>query len=116
MLGNINKRLNLVQPLTKADIISERCGVRPLVAKSEMSDESGGDWLQLSRKHEIDIDAKQAHISVFGGKLTDCVNVGDEISEIVSGMGINLPHPEYKWYGEPHPSVREEYILSLIHI
>ena len=25
-------------------------------------------------------------------------------------MGINLPHPEYKWYGEPHPSVREEYI------
>lgn len=113
VLGNINKRLNLVQPLTKADIISERCGVRPLVAKSEMSDmagDAGGDWLQMSRKHEIDIDAKQAHISIFGGKLTDCINVGDEISEIVSGMGINLPHPEYKWYGEPHPSVREEYI------
>lgn len=110
VLGNINKRLNLARPLTKADIISERCGVRPLVAKSEMANDAGSDWLQMSRKHEIDINAAHAHISIFGGKLTDCINVGDEISEIVSGMGIDLPHPEYKWYGEPHPSVREEYM------
>ncbi|MBK7354753.1 glycerol-3-phosphate dehydrogenase/oxidase [Propionivibrio sp.] len=110
VLDNINRRLNLAQPLTKADVISERCGVRPLVIKSSTGGDGGNDWLQMSRKHEIDIDRQQAHISIFGGKLTDCINVGDEISEIVFGMGIELPHREYKWYGEPHPSVREEYM------
>jgi len=29
VLDNINKRLNLPQPLTRADVIAERCGVRP---------------------------------------------------------------------------------------
>ena len=33
VLDNINKRLNLAKPLTEVDIISERCGVRPLVIK-----------------------------------------------------------------------------------
>jgi len=31
VLDNINKRLNLQRPLSRADIIAERCGVRPLV-------------------------------------------------------------------------------------
>lgn len=110
VLGNINKRLDLAQPLTRADIISERCGVRPLVVKSGAAGEASGDWLQMSRKHEIDTNVEHAHVSVFGGKLSDCINVGDEISEIVYAMGVELPHREYKWYGEPHPSVREEYM------
>ncbi|MFZ4536232.1 FAD-dependent oxidoreductase [Propionivibrio sp.] len=110
VLDNINKRLNLAKPLTKTDIIAERCGVRPLVVKTGISGADAGDWLQMSRKHEIDVNRDKAHLSIFGGKLTDCINVGDEVAEIVSGLGIRLPHPEYKWYGEPHPSVREEYI------
>ena len=109
VLDNINKRLNLARPLTPADIIAERCGVRPLVVKAA---DGGGerDWLQMSRKHEIDVNRECAHLSIFGGKLTDCVNVGDEVSEIVRGLGVDLCYPDYKWYGEPHPSVREEYI------
>jgi glycerol-3-phosphate dehydrogenase len=35
VLDNINKRLNLDRPLTCADIIAERCGVRPLVVKAQ---------------------------------------------------------------------------------
>jgi glycerol-3-phosphate dehydrogenase len=110
VLDNINKRLKLRQPLTKADIIAERCGVRPLVVKTGESGAGGRDWLQMSRKHHIDINRSSAHLSVFGGKLTDCVNVGDEISEHVSALGVVLPHADYKWYGEPHPSVRREYM------
>ncbi|MEI7428869.1 MAG: FAD-dependent oxidoreductase [Betaproteobacteria bacterium] len=110
VLGNINKRLNLDKPLTKADIIAERCGVRPLVVKTAGNGGGERDWLQMSRKHEIDFNQDKAHISIFGGKLTDCVNVGNEIAEIVAGMGVRMIYPEYKWYGEPHPSVREEYI------
>jgi glycerol-3-phosphate dehydrogenase len=109
VLDNINKRLNLEQPLTHADVIAERCGVRPLVVKSA-ADGNVRDWLQLSRKHEIDVNRAKAHLSIFGGKLTDCVNVGDEVSNIVAELGVALPHRNYKWYGEPHPSVREEYL------
>ncbi|MCB1776191.1 MAG: FAD-dependent oxidoreductase [Candidatus Competibacteraceae bacterium] len=109
VLDNINKRLNLKQPLTRADIIAERCGVRPLVVKAT-ADGSVRDWLQLSRKHEIDVDQTKAHLSIFGGKLTDCVNVGDEVSDIVAQLGVALPHRDYRWYGEPHASVREEYL------
>ena len=109
VLDNINKRLNLERPLIRADIIAERCGVRPLVIKAK-ADGDIEDWLQLSRKHEIDVDRAQAHLSIFGGKLTDCVNVGDEVSELVAQLGVALPHQGYQWYGEPHPTVREEYL------
>ena len=33
VLDNINKRLNLPKPISDEDIISERCGVRPLVLR-----------------------------------------------------------------------------------
>ena len=109
VLDNINKRLNLEKPLTKDSIIAERWGVRPLVVKSQAEGKTE-DWLQLSRKHEVDIDRQRHHISIFGGKLTDCVNVGNEISDYVKEFGVALPYADYKWYGEPHPSVREEYL------
>jgi glycerol-3-phosphate dehydrogenase len=109
VLDNINKRLNLEKPLTRADVIAERCGVRPLVVKSA-TDDNVRDWLRLSRKHEIDVDRTRAHLSIFGGKLTDCVNVGDEVSDLVAKLGVVLPHRNCQWYGEPPPPVREEYM------
>lgn len=107
VLSNINKRLKLKKPLGKDDIIATRCGVRPLAVKAD----TGGDrdFLQLSRKHAIDTDPDRAHVSIFGGKLTDCLNVGDEVSAIVKGMGIGIPYPDYKWYGEPSNAVRDEF-------
>ena len=107
VLDNINKRLNLDKPLTKDDIIGARCGVRPLAVKSG----AGGnrDFLQLSRKHAIDFNQAEAHLSIFGGKLTDCINVGDEVCDIVNRMGVAVPYEGYKWYGEPPDAVREEF-------
>jgi glycerol-3-phosphate dehydrogenase len=112
VLENINKRLELKRPLTREDIIAERCGVRPLVVKRQAGGdgEAARDWMQLSRKHAIDVDHDQAHVSIYGGKLTDCVNVGNEVSAIAAELGIKLPHPRYRWYGEPHRSVYEEYM------
>lgn len=107
VLDNINKRLKLPKPLTSADIIATRCGVRPLAVKR--GDGAGRDFLALSRKHAIDVQQSDAHISIFGGKLTDCLNVGNEVSEIVRGLGIALPFAEYKWYGEPPDTVRDEF-------
>ena len=110
VLDNINKRLNLPRPLRREDIIAERCGVRPLVIKQGKGGGEARDWLQMSRRHEIDVNPETAHLSIFGGKLTDCVNVGNEVSSIVARLGVALSYPDYKWYGEPHASVREEYM------
>ena len=107
VLDNINKRLRLPHPLTEADIIAERCGVRPLVVSGNGSE--ARDWTQLSRKHAIDIDAPRGRITVFGGKLTDCLNVGEEICAEVRRLGVDLPYPRRGWYGEPEAPIREEY-------
>ncbi|GAB4429774.1 MAG: glycerol-3-phosphate dehydrogenase [Turneriella sp.] len=107
VLKNINKRLKLTRPLTEEDIIAERCGVRPLVVKKGTG--SGKDWVQLSRKHEIEVNEQKKQITIFGGKLTDCLNVGDEVSECAEELGVKLSFPKRRWYGEPHESVREEF-------
>lgn len=108
ILDNINRRLNLNQPLTVEDIIAERCGVRPLAV-------SGGnglaeDFLQLSRRHALEMNMAHQHISIFGGKLTDCLNVGEEVCARVRVLGVDIPQPRFRWYGEPPDAVREEFL------
>ena len=110
VLDNINKRLNLPKPLTEKDIISERCGVRPLVIKSGEKINKNEEWTKLSRKHEIDVDLEKKHISIFGGKLTDCINIGEEICDSLKELGIPLPGKNGKWYGEPDDVIHDEYL------
>ncbi|MDO6692809.1 glycerol-3-phosphate dehydrogenase/oxidase [Aliiglaciecola sp. 3_MG-2023] len=107
ILDNANNLLDLETALTKKDIISERCGVRPLAIKGK-----GGkaDWVQLSRKHAIDTNSETKYMSIFGGKLTDCINVGNEVAKIVKGFGINMPYANKKWYGEPDDSIKKEFL------
>ncbi len=109
VLENVNALLDLDPPLTRDDVIAERVGVRPLAIAGE-----GGtaDWVQLSRKHVIEQSEHHRHLSIFGGKLTDCLNVGDEVVDMVAAMGIVIPYPEHRWYGEPPQSQREEFMLQ----
>lgn len=98
VLKNINQLLDLSKPLTQDDIISERCGVRPLVVK----DDSGiGAWAKLSRKHIIEVNKKDQCLSIFGGKLTDCVNIGEEIAQHLKKCGLSVNPLVSRWYGEP---------------
>ena len=108
VLENINKRLTLAKPLSQDDIISTRCGVRPLAIKDDQGNDR--DFLQLSRKHVVDTNAESAHISIFGGKLTDCLNVGDEIAEEISQLGVTLTDPKFHWYGEPPNPVKQQFM------
>jgi glycerol-3-phosphate dehydrogenase len=111
ILENVNKRLRLSRPLTEADIIAERCGVRPLVVNGGKHGKASGDvdWLEMSRKHAVEVDESRAHVSIFGGKLTDCLNVGEEVAEIVRKLGVELPYRDVRWYGEPPDEIRDEY-------
>ncbi|MFT5135304.1 MAG: glycerol-3-phosphate dehydrogenase [Arenicella sp.] len=106
VLNNINALLNLDDPITQKDIIAERCGVRPLAQKGG---DGVADWVKLSRKHAIDVNQQDKHLSIFGGKTTDCINVGNEVAEIIESMGIELPFQDYKWYGEDDDTVRDEF-------
>ncbi len=107
ILSNANEMLELERPLSEADIIAERCGVRPLAVSGENESK---DWVALSRKHAVDVDFDRRQLSIFGGKLTDCLNLGDEIAGLVGRMGVDRPFSDRKWYGEPDDSVREEFL------
>ena len=109
VLDNINRHLELNPPLTEADIISERCGVRPLVIDPEGTNRDKGDWSSLSRKHAIEIDYNKKQLCIFGGKLTDCLNVGVEIVEAISEMQVGLQLRRSDWFGEPPASEFESY-------
>lgn len=102
ILSNINARLRLPAPLARADVIAERCGVRPLVVPTAGDGGRDQDWTALSRKHVIETDRARRHVSIFGGKLTDCINVGREVVDAVTQLGVAL-EPKVRWYGEGDP-------------
>lgn len=106
VLDNINQLLKLDKPMTRDDIIAERCGVRPLAQKGGAD---VADWVKLSRKHAIDVNHADQHVSIFGGKTTDCINVGNQIAMHAQELGIELPFSDFKWYGEDDDSVRDEF-------
>ena len=107
ILDNVNALLNLDQPLTMADVISERCGVRPLAVKGNSG---SADWVQLSRKHAVDVNTPKRLVSIFGGKLTDCINVGNEIADTIAAFDMPLPNPHAKWYGESSDAHKQTFL------
>ncbi|MBK9435281.1 MAG: glycerol-3-phosphate dehydrogenase/oxidase [Micrococcales bacterium] len=109
LLDQINERLDLQTPLSPRDIIATRSGVRPLVVEADNTTSDDTDWTSLSRKHAMEVDAGQSWITVFGGKLTDCVNIGNEVSTLVKKLGVPLTKDKKSWYGEPPKATREEY-------
>jgi glycerol-3-phosphate dehydrogenase len=109
LLEQINDRLDLPEPLTRDDIIAERCGVRPLVVERGTGDQADEDWTSLSRKHEIERDDDLAVVTVFGGKLTDCLNVGEEVAEEIEALGVSLEEDQGGWYGEPPEATRKDF-------
>ena len=109
LLEQINARLDLERPLTVDDIIAERSGVRPLVVDNDGDDRTDVDWATLSRKHEIEVDEDKNVITIFGGKITDCLNVGEEIAAAVGDLGVALEEDRQEWYGEPGEESRGEF-------
>ena len=120
LLGQINARLDLPTPLTRDDVIAQRTGVRPLVVPTTAgrrswfrrrtdSDHTKVDWTKLSRKHAVESDRRRRIVTVFGGKLTDCLNVGEEIAAAVEALGVPLEPDLRNWFGEPATATRDEF-------
>ena len=121
LLEQINARMNLEKPLEASDVIAERSGVRPLVVKVEgegSDDWRSKEWTSLSRRHEVECDAQRSVVTVFGGKLTDCLNVGAEVASEIESLGVTLEADERNWYGEPDSASRAEFFRQahLMHL
>ena len=121
LLEQINARMNLEKPLEASDVIAERSGVRPLVVKvdGEGSDDwRSKEWTSLSRRHEVECDAQRSVVTVFGGKLTDCLNVGAEVASEIESLGVRLEADQQNWYGEPDSASRAEFFRQahLMHL
>ena len=106
VLDNINQYLNLDKPLTREDIIAERCGVRTLCADTTSEKE---DWIHLSRHHKVECFINSQQINIIGGKLTNCLNVGEEILDKVNQLLQRFP--EFLiWYGEESDDIKESFL------
>ena len=121
LLEQINARMNLEKPLEASDVIAERSGVRPLVVKVEgegSDDWRSKEWTSLSRRHEVECDAQRSVVTVFGGKLTDCLNVGAEVASEIESLGVRLEADQQNWYGEPDSASRAEFFRQahLMHL
>ena len=111
LLDQANARLQLSSPLRAADVIAERCGVRPLIADRGDSG-SARSWTGLSRRHAIESDATAGVISILGGKLSDCLNVGKEVTEAAGRCGLQATKPARPWFGEPPEKVRGRFMMA----
>ena len=123
LLSQINARICRDQPLTTDDIIAERTGVRPLVVtrpqhSGDREDWADVEWTSLSRKHEIETDHERSVVTVFGGKLTDCLNVGAEVAHEIESLGVGLERDARNWFGEPGSESRSEFMRQarLMHL
>ena len=110
VLKQVNAQLGLDNPITKDEIVASRSGVRPLVIDSKQADNQ--DWHQLSRKHVIELEENKRTISILGGKLTDCLNVGQEVVAELQKLGHQVKLPR-KWFGEGSQAKFPELVLLL---
>ncbi len=115
LLDNANRLLQLDHPLTKNEVIAKRCGVRPLVVHKEDTVKDG-EWTSLSRKHKIDVHPEQNMFSIYGGKLTDCINIGNEAAELITSFGLTGFQSLEKWYGEPSAEKHRRFEIDGKHL
>jgi glycerol-3-phosphate dehydrogenase len=109
VLDNINKRLRLDKPLTESR--RDRRALRRASARDREAAE-GKERLDAALPQARDRGRRdRAHVSIFGGKLTDCLNVGQEVYDEVVRLGVTPPYPRRRWYGEPEEA-REEFFYQ----
>lgn len=99
MLSQVEARLlPPAVPLRQA-IIETRVGVRPLAVRRGGGRHAGQDALTLSREHKLDTAADGRYLVVFGGKLTPCRELANQVADRVLGRSRVLASNSI--YGAP---------------
>jgi glycerol-3-phosphate dehydrogenase len=84
LLSELNR--NLHTQVSRDDVISMRCGVRPLVVRNGRKNVEHS--LDLTRGQRVVVDRRLPWISVYGGKLTSCQTLGKKLVRAVKRLGI----------------------------
>ena len=114
VLDNINSKLCQKMQLRTKDIIAERCGVRPLaVSKANINKIKSIDFISLTRKHVIEVDKNKKHLSIYGGKLTDCLNVAKEVSHELAKMNIACANPRTQVKSEDSKTDKDHFFQKV---
>ena len=114
LLEQANARLQLPRALRDDDVIAYRCGVRALVVGA--GEDTDRDWTELSRRHAVEADQRRGTIAILGGKLSDCLNVGEEVVAAARICGLEPAPPSRVWFGEPSKGVRARLHRSAVRV
>jgi len=69
-------------PISRRDVVSVRCGLRPLVVDSRYQRDRYP--LDVSRRQEVFADTRQPWISCYGGKITGCTRMASRVMNLIS--------------------------------
>lgn len=69
------------KPISRSDIVSVRCGIRPLVVDKHYKSDCYP--LDLSRRQEVVQDEDKPWISCYGGKLTGCSRMSAKVLKLI---------------------------------
>lgn len=72
------------RPLARWDIVSVRCGIRPLVVDRDFHADCYP--LELSRRQEVVPDRLRPWVSCYGGKLTGCTRMAERAMRLITGV------------------------------
>ncbi len=72
---------HLKDSITNSPIVSLRCGIRPLAVKKSFNETPYP--LKLSRAFKIDSNKDRPWISVYGGKISGCLSMAEQVTKIV---------------------------------
>lgn len=89
LLDNYNRCHKI--KITKDDIISVRCGIRPLAVETSYTKDEYP--LEVSRRHRIAVDSERSWVSVYGSKLTGCEQLAATVARRLAPL---LPETRQK--------------------
>lgn len=82
LLEHANRSLSY--PLSAREIVSYRCGVRPLAVGVGYHAQKYP--LELSRHHRIHVSKNRPWLSIYGGKFTSSIDMSDQVGEQVAAL------------------------------
>ena len=110
LLEELNQ--HLARPVDTGDVVSLRCGVRPLAVRRTRR--AIKHSIRISRRHVITQDSRQPWISLYGGKFSSCIALGREVAGTIASVlparsaGAIAPRSTPPPYGEEKfPGLRE---------
>jgi glycerol-3-phosphate dehydrogenase len=97
-IKQLNAQMELETPITAKDVVSERSGIRSLVVQEGGFAEIQDNY-ELSREYVVEVNKDLSVVTILGGKLTDCIDVGQETVRELSKLGHQVAKLK-NWCGE----------------